>query len=107
MRMLFWKCIDFLYLFNNKCFVISETVSDKKIVDIFSPGLIICPYNKIIENCVDWLNRDSIQRQKIADTGHLILKNINIKIISQVIYPIMKEKYQKENKNKLVHTYYS
>ena len=62
------------YLFNNKCFVISETVSDKKIVDIFSPGLIICPYNKIIENCVDWLNRDSIQRQKIADTGHLILK---------------------------------
>lgn len=62
------------YLLNNKCFVISETVSDKKMVETFSPGLIICPYNKIIENCIDWLNKDSIQRQKIANTGHLIIK---------------------------------
>ena len=62
------------YLLNNKCFVISERVSDKKMVEIFSPGLIMCPYNKIIENCIDWLNKDSNQRQKISDIGYQILK---------------------------------
>lgn len=63
------------YLLNNKCFIISETVSDNSLIEIFDQGLIFSNYNTIVETCIDWLNnKTEEQRVLISNSGYQILK---------------------------------
>lgn len=63
------------YLLINKCFIISETVSDSSLVDVFNQGLIFSKYNKIVETCIDWLNNKTEQeRSVISNLGHQTFK---------------------------------
>ncbi|MEA2085114.1 MAG: TylF/MycF/NovP-related O-methyltransferase [Thermodesulfobacteriota bacterium] len=56
------------YLLSNKKFVISESSMEPEAEKDFLDGIIFCPYEELVEQCLKYL-QDKDSRRKIADRG--------------------------------------
>jgi len=67
-----FEIVRISFLLANRKFVISEEGKDEQEKD-FADGLVICPYEKIVENCMKYL-ADEKARKEIAEKGFEIIK---------------------------------
>ena len=64
------------YLLNNKSFIISEDILDKKQMNTFENSLIFSPYDKIIDTCIYWLSENNNKkREEIGMNGFHFYKS--------------------------------
>lgn len=96
------------HLLANNSFVISELSRDNIENNNYQNSVIFCKYNDIITTCLNWLNKEKEERDKIAKQGNDWVKQLDIiKYISEDLEKISSKKVSsKKRKNKKINYYY-
>lgn len=62
------------YLLANRCFVVTENSPKPEIESELAPGIVLCPYEKIVSSCLEYVNRDR-EREAIATEGYKLFSS--------------------------------
>ena len=62
------------YLLANGCFVVTENSPQPEIESQLASGMILCPYDKIVFSCLEYIRKDQ-EREAIAIQGHKLFSN--------------------------------
>ena len=77
-----FEIIRVSYLLANKKFVITEAGNDLEMEMKYRKGAVFCNYKDLVAACLHFLNKDE-ERQKIAEKGYEVLKEISQRGIYQ------------------------
>lgn len=62
-------------LLSNKVFIIHEAIDDEENFSDYNENIIFCKYNKIVKNCIKYLNLDQKDRDFISNNNYIWYKN--------------------------------